>query len=125
MTVLRPFSTWVASILTATGVNVSSSLYVTVNITAGIEVYVPVQVQVSAVSADPVVEVMSTMDGGANFETVPLVSFGIPRVSGGGLSKSSVRLSTGQYLLRLLASGPNSQSFAVLTQQEIQNITGA
>jgi len=125
MAVATPVSAWVASIMAATGVAQSSSLTVTVNITAGWEVQVPIWVQVSAVSADPVVEIYPTMDGGAAYDTVPLTSFTLPRVSGGGVTQSSIRLSTGQYAIRLLASGSGSQSFAVLTQMVITAINNA
>ena len=115
-TVSTPVSAWVATILASTGLAQSTSLTVTVNITGGFEVQIPFEVSMSNVSADPVVEVYPTMDGGANFDTVAMTSFSIARVSGGGVARASIRLSTGQYVIRLIASGSDSQKYAVLTQ---------
>jgi hypothetical protein len=126
-TVSTPVSTWVASLLTLTGVNQSSSLTVTVHVTAGWEVQIPIQFSHNAtVSADPVCSVYASMDGGANYDSNPFTVFVLPRTAGGGgMRQTSIRLSTGQYCLQLLNSGPNSQLFAVLTQlviTAIQNV---
>jgi hypothetical protein len=124
-TISTPVTAWVATLLAATGTNQSTSLTVTVNITAGWEVQIPVQVQYSNVSADAVVNVYSSMDGGANYETSPLMSFSLPSVTNlpaTRLVKSSIRLTTGQYAIQLLASGSSSESFAVLTQAVITAI---
>ena len=121
-TVSTPISAWVASLLTLTGTNQSTNTYVSISITAGWEVQIPVQVRMSDVSADPVVEILPTMDGGANYDTSAFTSFSIARISGGGTRAGSIRLSTGQYLIKIISSGPNSQSVAVLTQLVITAI---
>ena len=121
-TVSTPLAAWVASILTSTGTVQSASLYITVSITAGWEVQLPVQVNGSSVSADHVVNIYPSMDGGANYDTQAMTSFSLARVSGGGITKGSIRLSTGQYLIQMLAAGPSSQSFSVLTQLVITAI---
>lgn len=114
-TVSTPQVAWVASLLTATGTAQSSYIYVSISMTGGWEFQVPVQVQLSSVSADPVVSVWPTMDGGANYDTTAFTSFSIARTTGATV-RASIRLSTGQYLLGILNSGPNSSSIAVLTQ---------
>ena len=118
--VSTPVLAWVASILGAsTGVNQSSSLTVTAANTQGWEIMVQVKVQVSAVSNDPVINIYPSNDGGTSYDTSAMTSFALPRVSGGGITSGSIRLPTGQYAIQLLASGPHSQSFQVLTQQVI------
>lgn len=123
-TISTPVSAWVSSILTGSGVNQSSYVYVTINLTGGWEIQIPVRVQQSAVSADQVVNIWSLMDGtaGGNYDTTPFTSFSIARVTGGGTAQASIRLSTGQYLVGMLASGPNSQYFWLLTQLVITSI---
>lgn len=121
-TVSTPISAWVASILTATGTAQSSFIYVTVNITAGWEVQLPVQVANSSVSSDHIVNIWSSMDGGANYDQTAFTSFAISRISGGGTARASIRLSTGQYLIGVLVAGPSSQRVAVLTQLVITAI---
>lgn len=114
--VSTPVLAWVASILTATGVTQSGSLTVTVNNTSGWEVQIPIRIQQSNVSNDPVVNVFASDDGGANYDTAPMTSFALPRVSGGGVTQATIRLPTGQYAIQLLNTGPSSSSFSVLTQ---------
>lgn len=116
--VSTPTLAWVAAILgSLTGVNQSSSLYVTVNITGAWEIQIPIQARYSAISADPTVAVYASSDGGANYDTTPMTGMSIVRVAvaTANLRTASLRLPTGQYLIQLIASGPNSQSFAVLT----------
>lgn len=119
-----PVTAWVASIMTATGVNQSSSLTVTVNITSGWEIQLPIQVQFSNVSADPVISVYPTMDGGANYDTTAMATFSVARI-GSGTGRASIRLPVGQYAIQILNSGPNSASVAVLTQAVITAINNA
>jgi hypothetical protein len=108
--------------MASTGVNQSSSLTATVNLTGGFEIQIPIQVTMSAVSAAPVVNIYSTMDGGTKFDTTPFTSFTISQIVGGGTAQATVRLTTGMYAIQMLASGPNSQSFAVLTQLVISSV---
>jgi len=114
MTVSTPVLSWVASVMAGSSLAQSSSLTATVNITAGWELQLPVACQFSNVSADPVINVYPSMDGGANYDTTPLTSFSIGRVSS-GKGQASIRLSTGQYALQLINSGPNTATFQVLT----------
>lgn len=122
-----PILTWVATILAATGVNQSSSLTVTVNITAGWEVQIPFKIQYSNVSADAVINIFPSSDGGANYDTAPMFSFSLPStgLNANRLVQGSIRIPTGQYVIQLLNSGPNSASFQVLTQQIMTAINNA
>lgn len=122
-TVSNPVSAWVASILTATGLAQSTSLYVTVNLTSGWEVQVPVRIVNSTVSADHVVNIYALMDGTAagNYDQTPFTSFSVARLAS-ATSQASIRLSTGQYLMQVLVAGPSSQVVSVLTQLVITSI---
>lgn len=125
-TISTPVSAWVASILTATGTAQSSSIYITVNLTAGWEIQIPFRVQNSTISADHVVNVYALMDGtaGGNYDQTPFTSVNIGRLAS-GISQGSIRLSTGQYLIQLLTAGPSSQTWSVLTQLVITAINNA
>lgn len=119
-----PVITWVAALLTGGAVAQSSSLTITVNLTSGWEIQVPVKCQFTTVSADPVISVYASSDGGATFDTVAFSAFSIARVTSAA-SQASVRLPVGQYCLQLLNSGPNTATFFVQTQQvltAIQNL---
>ena len=121
--VSTPVSTWVAQLLALSGggVNQSASLTVTVHLTQGWEIQIPIQFShVGSISADPVINVYSSMDGGATFDSNPFAVFVLPRVPGsaGGSRQQTMRLTTGQYCLQLLNSGPNSAMFGVLTRSE-------
>ena len=122
-TVSVPVATWVASIMTASGATQSTSLYITVNNTAGWEIQVPIRVQNSTVSNDHVVSVYALMDGTAagNYDTTPFASINIAR-AGSQSTQASIRLSTGQYLVRVLIAGPSSQSISILTQMVIAQV---
>src|SRR3989441_8028391 len=113
-TVSNPVIAWVASLQALTGIQYSASLYFSVNLTQGWEIEIPIQVRFSLVSADPIVNVYPTHDGGANYDTTPMTSFSITRLAS-ATRMASVRLPTGQYLLQVQASGSNSQSVALLT----------
>lgn len=120
-TVSTPQLAWVASIMTGTGVAQSSSITATVSITAGWEIQIPVQCQFSNVSADPVILIYPTMDGGATYDTTAMTSFSIGRIAS-ATGQASIRLSTGQYAIQLLNSGPNSATFRILTYAAITAI---
>ncbi len=122
-TVSTPVLAWISSLISAsTGVNQSSSLTTTVNITNGWEVQVPIKIQYSNVSADAVVNAYPSNDGGATYDSNPAFSISVARVSGGGLRQTSIRLPVGQYALQLLNSGPSSSSFQVLTAMVVTAI---
>jgi len=121
-TVSTPVAAYVASIMLGTGVNQSSSTTATIANALAWEIRVPVQCQMSAVSADPVIQIYASQDVGATFDTTPLTAFSIARLSGGGLGQASIRLSGGVYALQLTSSGPNSQTFKILTQEVISAI---
>lgn len=122
-TVSNPVIAWNASLIgAASGVNQSSSLTTTVNITNNWEVQVPIKIQFSNVSADAVINAYPTNDGGATFDSNPAFSISVARASGGGIRQTSIRLPVGQYALQLLNSGPSSSSFQVLTAMVVTAI---
>ena len=119
--VSTPVLNWVASIMAGTAVNQSSSLTATVSLTGGWEIQIPVAVQFSNVSADPVISIYPSMDGGATYDTTAMTAFAVGRIST-GKGQASIRLSSGQYAIQLLNSGPNTATFMVLTQVVITAI---
>lgn len=121
-TVAKPVAGYVAQLLAlaAGGVAQSSSLTLTVDARTYWEAQVPIAVShVGSISADPVVNVFTSMDGGATFDSQPFQVMSLQRVSGGGQRRASLRFSTGYYLVQLLNAGPNSACFAVDTQMVI------
>lgn len=122
MSVSNPVLAWQASLLGSTGVGISSSLTVTVNITGNWEIQVPVQIQFSNVSADAVINAYPSNDGGATYDSNPAFSISIARAAGAS-RRTSIRLPVGQYALQLLNSGPSSASFQVLTAMIVTSIS--
>lgn len=122
MSVSTPVLAWTASLIGgATGVNQSSSLTTTVNITGNWEVQVPVKIQFSNVSADAVINAYPSNDGGATYDSNPAFSISIARAAG-ATRQTSIRLPVGQWALQLLNSGPNSATFQVLTAMVVTSI---
>lgn len=122
MTTSTPVIAWTAALLTsAGGVNQSSSLTVTVNITGAWEVQVPVSIQYSNVSADAVINAYPSNDGGATYDSNPAFSISIARAAS-SVRRTSIRLPVGQWALQLLNSGPNSATFSVLTAMVVTSI---
>lgn len=119
-----PISTYIATIMAASGVAQSSSITASFNLASAYEIQVPVRCQFSNVSADPVINVYASMDGGTNYDTTPLQSFSIARIAS-GTAQASIRLGTGQYVLQMLNSGPNSALFSILTCEVITAINNA
>lgn len=118
MTVSRPILAWVAALLSGTPLSQSASITATINNTANWEIVVPVQCQFSNVSADPVINIYSSNDGGVTFDSVPMAAFAITRVAA-GLGGASIRLPQGIYALRIINSGPNTATFFINTQQVV------
>lgn len=118
MSVMNPVKTWVSTLNAGGFISSGQSLTVTVNITQQWEIQVPCGVRYgSNVSLAVAVFVYPSNDGGATFDTEPLVAFTIPTTA--SVNKvASVRLSTGMYAVRLLSSSP-STSFYVFTQEVI------
>lgn len=119
-----PVSAWVATVMAATGVNQSASVTATINITAAWEIQIPVRCQFSNVSADPIINIYSSMDGGAGYDTTPIQSFAIARIAS-GTGQASIRLTTGQYAIQILNSGPNSATVSLVTALAITAINNA
>lgn len=117
MSVVTPQLAWIASLLPATATATSGSLTVTVNITAGWEVNLPVQISFkSGVSADAVINAYPSSDGGTTYDNNPAFSMSIGRGTvSSTVRQTSIRLPVGQYALQILNSGPSSGSAAILT----------
>jgi hypothetical protein len=120
-TVSTPVLAYVSALLAGAGVAQSSSLTVTVHLTSGWEIQIPVQFQCTTVSADPSVIIYSSSDGGVSYDTTSFSSFSIARVAN-STTQASIRLPVGQYVLQLLNSGPNTATFYVQTAQVLTAI---
>lgn len=107
---------YVATILAGTGANQSTDLTATINVTAEFKARVPFQVEFANVSADPIVKVFRSTDGGNNFDTDALTSFAIGRVAG-GTGRRSFTFNQGMYAVQMTTSGPQTQTFQILTQE--------
>jgi len=123
ITVATPQLAYVATIEAGTLVAQSSSITSTINITGAWEIRVPFKVQFFTNSADPIVNIFRTTDGGLSFGTVPLFSFSIPRVTGGATQRSFV-LQTGMYAVQFLNSGPGSNTFFINTSEVVTAYLG-
>lgn len=120
MSLATPVLAWLASLLATTATSQSGSLTVTVNITQGWEIQIPIAVSwKSAVSADAIVNAYPSSDGGATYDNNPAFSIAIPRQAGGVRSMASIKLPTGQYALQILNSGPSTGSAQIVTAQII------
>jgi hypothetical protein len=121
-TVSTPTIVWTAALQgSLTGIQYSASLYFSVNLTAGFEIQIPVQVRFSLVSSDPIVNVYRSMDGGVTYDVNPFYATSISRLAS-RIVQQSIALPTGQYLLQIQHAGSNSASVAVLTAAVITSI---
>ena len=70
------------------------------------------------VSAGPQINVYRSMDGGVNFDSVPLQPVGLPRQSGGS-ARVSIKMETGMYAIQFLVGGGSTATWTcqVLTQE--------
>jgi len=121
-TTSNPVKTWVATLNSGLFVSPATSKTVTVCLTQGWEIQVPLGVRYgSGVSLGVQVNVYPSNDGGATFDTEPLVSFSIPTTA--SVNKiASVRLTTGIYAITMLSSSP-STTFFCLTQEVVTAIS--
>ncbi len=115
-TVSTPVKTWVATLNAGGFISQGQSKTVTVNLTQGWEIQVPLGVRYgSNVSLATLIQIYPTNDGGATFDNVPLVAFTIP-TSASANQVASVRLTTGMYAVQMVSSSP-STTFFTLTQE--------
>lgn len=124
MSVSTQVLAYVAAVQAGTPVNQSSAHTATINITSGFEVMFPIGVKFSNVSADAVVKVYPSADGGANFDTVASLQMAIPRTAN-AVVRQSMRLPAGIYAVVFINSGPNTATFQLLTQQVLTAINNA
>lgn len=117
MSVAIPQLAWLSALLATTATSQSGSLTVTVNITQGWEINIPVQMSwKSGVSADGVINAFPSSDGGNTYDTAPQFSVNIPRGTVSSvISQASIRIPTGQWALQIINSGPSTGSAAVVT----------
>jgi len=122
MAVATPVLAYTASLIAGTPVAAGSSLTVTVNITNGWEIQVPIAIRYTGASLDTGVFAYPSSNGGATFDNQPIVAFAIPAVNA-STQQASIRLSTGMYAIEVRSSSL-SITIQVLTQQRITAING-
>jgi len=121
-TVSTPVKTWSATLNSGVFVSPGTSKTVTVNLTQGWEAQVPMGVRHGATtSIGTAVNVYPSNDGGATFDTEPLITFTIP-VATSASKVQSVRLTTGMYAITMTSSSP-STTFFCFTQEIITAIS--
>lgn len=120
-TVITAVKAWLASLFLGGFISHGQSLTATFHLTQGLEVQIPCGVRYgSGVSLATAVYVYPSSDGGATYDTEPLVAFSIPAVA--SVNKiASVRLSTGQYAIQIQSSSP-STTFFILTQEVLTSM---
>lgn len=94
----------------------STSVTATICCTGGFETLVGFLIKMSNVSADQVIKVYASNDGGTNFETNPSNQFTVPRAAN-AVVRGTFRLPGGIWAIQFLNSGPNSGTFQIVTQQ--------
>lgn len=121
MSVATPVEIYVAAILT-TGSAIGQSAHMTVNfqITGQWTIEWPIkacQPNTTALSSGPEVRVYKSFDGGANYSTIPVPTYSIPKKTQGIDILGIGPLQTGQYALQLTSGYgvASTWSFAVLT----------
>ncbi len=115
----NPIQAFVAQLQNGTAVAGSGSLTVSFQITAGFQAFIPIKVVTPAnISAGPEVHVYRSVDGGANWETESTVVDVFRRASNSTMMHVSI-IETGQYLIRVLAGGPNTATVYVDTAMVI------
>lgn len=105
MATITQVMTWVQTLNAGTAVQGGNSLTVTVNVTAGWEVQIPMQSTYGTASLGTGVYVYPTMDGGANYDTDPIYAFAMEKTHE-TTHRQSIRLTTGQYAIEMRASSP-------------------
>jgi hypothetical protein len=118
MSIATAVKAWVATLNAGGFISHGQSLTVTVNLTAGWEIQVPVGVRYgSGVSLASAVFAYPSNDGGATFDTEPIAAMSVPATA--SVNKvGSLRLTTGIYAIQVQSSSP-STTFFVLTQEVI------
>jgi hypothetical protein len=118
--VSNPVKAWVATLtaggFVSHGTGAGRCLTLTIALTQGWEIQVPLGVRYgSNVSLATQVNILPSSDGGTNFDSAPLFSFSIPTLASAN-QVYSVRLTTGIYVIQMVASSPSTTFFA-LTQE--------
>ena len=118
MSVATAIKAWVATLNAGGFISHGQNLTVTVAITAGWEIQIPVGVRYgSNVSLASAVFAYPSNDGGASFDTEPIAAMSIPATA--RVNKiGSLRLTSGIYAIQVQSSSP-STTFYVLTQEVI------
>ena len=112
----RPVLAWVETLMDGTQVNASSYITATLHCTSGYEIQVPVKFTFSNVSADPIIYIYPSSDGGATFDSTAMYAFSVQYVVGGS-RQNSIKLPTGQYALAILNAAHTTSTVQLLTQQ--------
>lgn len=118
MSVATAIKAWVATLNAGGFISAGQSLTVTVHLTQGWEIQIPIGVRYGTnVSLASAVFAYPSSDGGATFDTEAIAAMSIPTTA--SVNKiGSLRLTTGQYVIQITSSSP-STTFFILTQEII------
>lgn len=121
MAIATNILTWVATIDAGQAKAAGQSLTVTVHLTAGWEIQIPIRCVYGTYSVDSGIFIYRSTDGGATYDSLAFTAFSI---TGGQLldMKKSIVLTTGQYAIEIRASSPTC-TFMVLTQAIVTGIS--
>jgi hypothetical protein len=116
MSFVTPVKAWVAQLFAGGFISHGQSLTLTVALTQGWEIQIPVEIRYGTnVSFGAAFYVYPSSDGGASFDTEPLLAFGSRTLANSSI-RSTVKLTTGIYAMRVLISSP-SVTVRVLTAE--------
>ena len=127
--VSNPMLAYAASLISGTAMAQSSNLTVALNLNTAWQINIPffgIQPNTTGISAGWEVYAYRSSDGAGSYTTVAVASMSIARATAASQKDQlSMRLETGQYLLRIISGGNGTAgtwSFAVTTQDIITAI---
>lgn len=129
MSIATPVLAWISTIQANTGLTNTANLTVTVNITSGWQIVVPVRVltpNTTGISSGATISVYRSLDGGNNYDNIAIAPMGLPRPTAASMTQqASLKLETGQYAIQIQAGGNSVAStwtVSVLTCQVLTSI---
>ena len=126
-TVSNPVMAFKATIQAGRAMTQSGNDYYSLNLTQELEIFIPLhflQPNTTGISAGPELHAYRSHDGGVAYDTIPWAVMSIARAANAN-DKGTLRLETGQYLLRVIPGGGNNSifwSYDILSQELITAI---
>lgn len=111
----NPIIAWIATLQAGTAVAQSGSITVTFHMTQGFEAHIPFVVTIpntTGLSAGAQAILYESTDGGVTFETQGTVIAAFPTTPINTVAIKVGKLTTGQYVLRLMVGGGTATTFS-------------